>query len=153
MAQVHINYNVLFLRFGDLLIRLNALHLLHHKGLVFRLRGLQWYTCTSGPKPNSSLYLNMDTILFYLVVSLCIFRISILSEIPYLLSYLKSKSQPKAAALRWEYLRREEVQEVQRMMWDRLEWMLDEQLGNKPRWNFLLLKPVVVMLQSIRSNL
>lgn len=95
----------------------------------------------------------MDTILFYLVVSLCIFRISILSEILYLLSYLKSKSQPKAAVLRWEYLRREEVQEVQRMMWDGLEWMLDEQLGNKPRWNFLLLKPVVVMLQSTRSNL
>ena len=69
----------------------------------------------------------MDTILFYLVVSLYIFCISILPEIPYLLAYLKSKSQTKAAALRWEYLLREEVQEAQRMMWDGFEWMLDEQ--------------------------
>ena len=49
-----------------------------------------------------------------------------LPEIPYLLAYLKSKSQPKAAALRWEYLLREDVQEAQRMMWDGFEWMLDE---------------------------
>ena len=71
----------------------------------------------------------MDTVLHYLVISLCMFCIFMLPEIPYLLEYLKSKSksQPRGVALSWEFLQREDVQEAQRMMWDGFEWMLDEQ--------------------------
>ena len=69
----------------------------------------------------------MDTVLHHLVVSLCMFCIFMLPEIPYLVAYLKSKSSHKPAALSWDFLQRKEVQEAQRMIWDGVEWMLDEQ--------------------------